>query len=393
MSVVHPDAGSLGIFAGKYLSSWTGYMVMVSYWACAVISIGQEIVAASIYCQFWSGLFPQWFWAVIFAGMLVYFNSWNVGRFGEFEFWFAMIKVITIVLFILFSSAMLLGLTSFHTPGLSNYTQGAGFLSKGWSGLWFSVPFALVSFIGIELISVTAGEVRNPGESIRKASRAVVWRLILFYVLSVALLLAVAPWRGIDVKVSPFVFVFQVVGIRRAAALMNFVVLTAALSGANASLYAATRMLYSLAKAGHAPSLFRHISKKGIPIFALWGSALGLAIAIVTLVLAPAKAFGLMIAVAYFQIMFVWISILVAYMVFRRRYSEAPERPHIVKGHPYTTLGAIGSLVGIIMTSWWIPMMKPTAISGLIWIILASGYYAATLAKSGLPRTPRVDVA
>jgi AAT family amino acid transporter len=381
MAMMHPDAGSLGIFAGRYISSWTGYMVMVSYWACAVISIGQEIVAASIYCQFWFKGIPQWFSVSLFAGMLIYINSWAVARFGEFEYWFAIVKVITIVLFIAFSGAMLLGLTSFASPGLSNYKGDSGFLPNGWSGLWFSVPFALVSFIGIELISVTAGEVKNPSETIRNASNSIIWRLIIFYVASIALLLAVVSWNDVGVRISPFVFVFQAVGIRSAAALMNFVVLTAALSGANASLYAATRMLYSLARDGLAPAVFQRVSGRGVPFPALLGSAVGLAIAIIVSVLIPAKAFGLMIAVAYFQIMFVWIAILVAYMVFRRVHNATPDRPRIVRGHPFTTVVAIGSLLAIVLTSWWIPSMKPTVVSGLIWLLLASGYYLAVPTK------------
>lgn len=381
MAVMHPDAGSLGIFAGKYLNSWTGYMVMVSYWACAVISIGQEIVAASIYCKYWFNGIPQWFWVALFAGLLIYINSWAVARFGEFEYWFAMIKVITIVLFIVFSAAMLLGLTSVSSPALSNYTAASGFLPNGWRGLWFSVPFALVSFIGIELISVTAGEVTNPADTIRHASRKIIWRLIIFYVAAIALLLAVVAWKDVGVRVSPFVYVFQSVGIRGAAALMNFVVLTAALSGANASLYAATRMLYSLAHDGNAPRVFQRISNRGIPVPALLGSAVGLAAAVVISVLIPARAFALMIAVAYFQIMFVWIAILVAYMVFRKVHSNDPARPDIVRGHPYTTVVAIAGLAAIVVTSWWIPNMKPTAISGLCWLLLASGYYFAVQAR------------
>ena len=375
MAVVHPDAGSLGIFAGTYLSPWTGYMVMVSYWACAVISIGQEIVAASIYCQYWFKGIPQWFWVALFAAILVYVNSWAVSKFGEFEYWFAMIKVITIVLFIVFSAAVLMGLTRVQSPGLSNYNSGAGFLPNGWSGLWFSVPFALVSFIGIELISITAGEVKDPAQTIRNASRSIIWRLIIFYVASIALLLAVVSWRDVGVKVSPFVFVFQAVGFRSAAALMNFVVLTAALSGANSTLYAATRMLYSLAHDGLVPAVFQRVSGNGIPVPALMGSALGLAVAIVVSVLIPVKAFGLMIAVAYFQIMFVWIAVLIAYMAFRKVHKATPGEHSLVKGHPFTTVVAICALLAIIITSWWIPNMKPTAISGFVWMLLASGYY------------------
>ena len=375
MAVVHPSAGSLGVFAGTYLSSLLGYLVMLSYWAAAVIAIGQEIVAAAIYCQYWFPTTSLWPWAGGFTVLLVWVNSWNVGRFGEFEYWFAFIKVLTILLFIAFGIAMLLGFTPYDSPGFSNYTSHGGFRPKGWLGLWFSVPFALISFIGVELISVTAGEVRDPQQSIPRAARTVVWRLILFYVASIAVLLAIVPWPELGVKVSPFVFVFQSVGIPAAPSVMNFVVLTAALSGANASLYAATRMLYSLSQDRLVPSIFGRLSSKGVPLPALLGSAVGLVAATIAAAVIPAEAFMFMIAGAYFQILFVWLAILGSYVVFRRRNEERPLR--LVMGHPYTTLGAMASLAGILVTTWWLPAMKATILSGAVWLAAASAYYYA----------------
>jgi AAT family amino acid transporter len=375
MSVAHPSAGSLGVFASTYLSPWAGYIVMISYWGCAVISIGQEILAASIYCQYWYPGFPQWVLVATFALALVWVNSWSVGHFGEFEYWFAMIKVATITLFILFSIAILLGVTRVPSPRLSNFTAQGGFLPNGVQGLWFAVPFALISFFGIELISVTAGEVQNPTEAIPRASRAVVLRLIVFYVISITLLLAIAPWRDIGIRVSPFVFAFEAVRIPGASMFMNFVVLTAALSGANSSLYAATRMLYSMSNDGLAPQVFRGVSRKGVPIPALLGSAGGLAAATLAAVFIPARAFMFMIAAAYFQIMLVWIVILLSYSSFRRIRRPEERRVRLVRGHPYTTTLAIASLVGILVTTWWIPSMKITMLSGIAWMLATTVYY------------------
>jgi L-asparagine transporter-like permease len=347
-----------------------------------VISIGQEIVAASIYWRFWLPNTPQWCWAALFSLLLVIFNSWNVKSFGEFEYWFSFIKVLTIVLFIVGGLAVLLGLSPLQSPGIANYFSHGGFLPKGWLGLWFAIPFALISFFGIELISITAGEIKNPEKSIPQASRTILWRLTLFYVAAVAILLAIVPWRDVGVKVSPFVFVFQSVGVPAAPSLMNFVVLTAALSGANASLYAATRILYGLAKMKRAPKIFTGVSRKGVPLPALIGSAAGLAAATVAAVLVPARAFMIMIAGAYFQILFVWVAVLLAYVVFRRRY-KAVQRPLcVLRGHPYTTLIAILVLIGILITTWWLPYMKVTLLSGIIWVVLASGYYAIVTRRS-----------
>jgi amino acid transporter, AAT family len=374
MAVVHPTAGSLGLFAGRYLNPWIGFLAMLSYWAAAVLAIGQEIVAAGIYCQFWFPATPLWFWCGLFTTFLVWVNSWNVGRFGEFEYWFAFIKVLTILLFIIFGVGVLLGLSPYDSPGLSNYTSHGGFLATGWLGLWFAVPFALISFIGIELISVTAGEVRDPRNSIPRAARTVVWRLIIFYLGAMTVLLAITPWTEMGAKISPFVLVFQAVGVPGASSIMNFVVLTAALSGANASLYAATRMLYSMAQDKLVPSAFSRLSRKGVPLRALLGSAAGLGAATVAAVLIPAQAFMFMIAGAYFQIMLVWIVILFSYLVFRRRIGEA--RPlRILQGHPFTTYAALVSLFAILVTTWWIPAMWVTLLSGLVWVLLASAYY------------------
>lgn len=376
MAVVQPSAGSLGLFASTYLNPWAGYLVMLSYWMAAVISIGQEIVAASIYCRFWLPNTPQWCWAALFSILLVFFNSWNVRSFGEFEYWFSFIKVLTIVLFIVVGVVVLLGLSPLQSPGITNYSMYGGFLPMGRLGLWFSVPFALISFFGIELISITAGEVKNPENSIPQASRTILWRLTLFYVSAVAILLAIVPWKDVGVKVSPFVFVFQSVGVPAAPSLMNFVVLTAALSGANASLYAATRILYGLARMKLAPRAFSGVSRKGVPLPALLGSAAGLAAATVAAVVIPTRAFMVMIAGAYFQILFVWIAVLLSYVVFRRRLNAAQRPLRVLKGHPYTTLLAILSLSGILITTWWLPNMKVTLISGLVWVALASVYYA-----------------
>jgi AAT family amino acid transporter len=189
------------------------------------------------------------------------------------------------------------------------------------------------------------------------------------------------------VKVSPFVLVFKTVGIPKAPSLMNFVVLTAALSGANSSLYAATRMLYSIADVGLAPRMFRRVSGKGVPLVALLGSAVGLAVATLAAIFIPARAFVFMLAAAYFQIIFVWLAILLSYMVFRHR-ARAGDRPlRALKGHPYSTVAAIGLLAAILITTWWIPSMKVTLVSGVIWLAVASAYYALVKGRTPAMRS------
>ena len=194
MAVVHPVAGAFGVYAETYLNSWAGFSVRTTYGAAQIIAIGAEVTAASIYMSYWFPNVPQWIWVVMVSAALVSLNSMQVNRLGEFEYWFAMIKVTAIIAFIAIGIVLVFGHGSHGAIGWANLTQHGGFLPAGWKGVWFSLTITITSYMGVEVIAVTAGEAERPEVTIPRAMRNIVWRLILFYVLAVAIMVAMVPW-------------------------------------------------------------------------------------------------------------------------------------------------------------------------------------------------------
>ena len=193
MAVVHPVAGSFGVYAQTYLSPWAGFTVRATYGLVQIIAIGAEVTAVAIYFAFWFPSIPQWIWVVGVSIGLVALNALQVARFGEFEYWFAFIKVLTILVFIVVGLGLILGLGPRLAIGLSNLTAHGGFLPYGWRGVWLALTLALTSYMGVEIIAVSAGEAERPEESIPRAMRTIVFRLILFYVLAITVMLAMTP--------------------------------------------------------------------------------------------------------------------------------------------------------------------------------------------------------
>src|SRR5215475_8901330 len=240
MAVVHPVAGAFGVYAEKYLNPWAGFSVRATYAAAEIIAIGAEVTAAGIYIAYWYPDVPQWVWVVLVSAALVALNAMQVNRLGEFEYWFAMIKVAAIVAFILVGLSLIFGIGSRHAIGLANLTQHGGFLPAGWKGVWLSLTITVTSYMGVEIIAVTAGEARQPEVTIPHAMRHIVYRLIAFYVLAIAIMVTMVPWNQSGgtstLSGSPFVTAFAAAHIPHAAGVMNFVVLTAALSSVNTNL-------------------------------------------------------------------------------------------------------------------------------------------------------------
>src|SRR5258708_4549778 len=272
MAVVHPVAGAFGVYAEKSLNPWAGFSVRATYGVAQTIAIGAEVTAAGIYISFWFPSVPEWIWVVLVSAALVALNSMQVNRLGEFEYWFAMIKVTAIVAFIVVGLSLILGFGSRTAIGLANLTQHGGFFPAGWKGVWLSLTITVTSYMGVEIIAVTAGEAQNPEVTIPHAMRNIVWRLILFYVLAVCVMVTIVPWyqsSGLStLSGSPFVTAFAAAHIPFAAAIMNFVVLTAALSSVNTNLYLSTRMLFSLGRGGYCPDCMANVSRISVPHYA-----------------------------------------------------------------------------------------------------------------------------
>lgn len=378
MAVVHPTAGSFGTYAEIYLNPWAGFVVRYSYWMAQVIAIGGEAVAAGVYMRFWFPDTPVWLWSMGFALALLYFNSRSVHNFGSIEYWFAMIKVVAIVLFIILGASMIFGLgrpaTGFHNLG----GLSAGFMPHGFAGVWMGVLVGVFSFNGIELIAVTSGETRNPMRDIPAALRNMGLRLFLFYTLALGIVVTVVPWTQTGAQIvtqSPFVRVFADSGIRHAAGIMNFVVLTAALSSINTNLYLCSRMLFSLSRGDFAPRFLGQLNRNGTPVAAIVASGACILLAAGVSKLTP-RAYNYLFGVALFDAMIVWVVILLSHLAFRRRYRKE-ELPVRMPLFPLVQLVGLGLLFGVLITmGLGGEMWNLSWIVGIPWLVLLSiGYH------------------
>jgi AAT family amino acid transporter len=381
MAVVHPVAGSFGIYAERYLSAWAGFSVRATYAVVQIIAIGAEVTAVAIYFAFWFPGVPQWMWVAAVSLMLVCINALQVGRFGEFEYWFALIKVVAIIVFIAVGAALIFAPGGGRARALANLTAHGGFLPHGWTGVWLALTLAITSYMGVEVIAVTAGEAQQPEVSIPRAMRTIVYRLIVFYVLAITVMLAMTPWNqasgGGGITGSPFVRAFQAVGIPYAAGVMNLVVITAALSSANTNLYLSTRMLFSLSRGEYFAEWIGRLSRAGVPLYALALSTAGMAAAILLSIYAPRGAFLLLYGVAVAGMFFVWIVVLLTHLLFRRAIGVARARrlPLRLPFHPALTLLGIAALLAIAATTFFVAGLRYTVPAFLVFLLLLSLLY------------------
>jgi L-asparagine transporter-like permease len=377
MAVVHPVAGAFGVYAEKYLNPWAGFSIRATYGVAQIIAIGAEVTAAGIYISYWFPHVPQWIWVVLVSAALVALNSMQVNRLGEFEYWFAMIKVTAIVSFIVVGLALVFGIGTGHPLGLANLTQHGGFLPAGWKGVWLSLTITVTSYMGVEIIAVTAGEAEQPEVTIPRAMRNIVYRLIFFYVLAIAIMVTMVPWTqagsSSTLSGSPFVTAFAAAHIPFAAAIMNFVVLTAALSSVNTNLYLSTRMLFSLGRGGYAPAWMGTVSRNGVPHRALLASTAGIIAAILLAIFAPKNAFLMLYGTAVAGMLFVWLVILSTHLRFRRAISteQLSRLPMRLPGHPFFTVVNIALLLGISVTTFFV--------DGLEWSIPAFAVFLSAI--------------
>lgn len=353
MAVAHPTAGSFGVYAEKYMSPWAGFTARWTYWAAQVIAIGGEAVAVGIYMQYWFPGIPVWVWTLGFGAVLIYMNSRSVSNFGSMEYWFAMIKVVAIVAFIIFGAATVLGI---GTPavGFSNYTSHDGFMPHGFSGVWMAVLMAIFSFVGVEVVAVTAGEAQDPAKAVPKAMKSMVFRLIAFYFLAIGIMLAVVPWINAGAKEitqSPFVQVFGHFGFAYAAGIMNFVVLTAALSSMNTNLYLTTRMIFSLSRGNYTPAALGKLNQNGTPVNALWLSSLGVVIAGIIAKFSP-LAYNYLFGIALFGALYVWLLILISHVRFRKQWQAKGGEKLSIQApfYPYLQIVGIILIAAVLIT-------------------------------------------
>jgi amino acid transporter, AAT family len=376
MTLVHPVAGSFGVFAEIYLHPWAGFSIRYAYWLGTSVAIGSEVVAISIYCRYWFPGVPAWVWMLFFSVLIVAVNAASVGNFGTFEFWFALIKVVTIIVFLLLGAALLFGI-GFPAVGTKNFTGFGGFLPHGWLGVVLGVAIAIFSYIGIETVAVAAGEASDPQVAVPRATRATFGRLALFYIGGIAVLVGVMPWTQAGLTESPFVRVFETVRIPHAGALMNFVVLTAALSSMNSNLYLTSRMIFSLSRGGYAPRFIGRVNARGVPLAALLVSSVGMFIALLVELRFQETAFVYTLGASFFAGLFGWFIIFLTHLAFRRAQArEDRELPmRFAPRSAWTSMAGLLAIVGALISTWWIPGMKITIYAGLPWLVLITLCY------------------
>jgi len=385
MTVAHPTSGSFGAYAEYYLGPLAGFLVRYAYWTCIVLAVGTEVTAVALYMRFWFPALPGWLWIVAFSGLLIGVNARSVNVFGAVEYWFSAIKVTAIVIFILLAAYIVLRAPAAASGsgsgaaavGFRNYTAHGGFLPRGVWGAWVAVIVAIFSYLSIEMIAVAAGEAAQPEIAITRAFRSTVFRLILFYLLTLALVLAIVPWTAAGIEESPFVKVMRALRVPAAAGIFNFVILVAALSAMNSQLYITTRMMFSLSRAGHAPRRFGLLNRRSVPVQALLLSSIGIALATVLSIVAPKSAFILMVSISAFGAMFTWMMIFITHYRFRRARAltgAAPLRFRMV-GFPVTTLLGAALMAAVLLTTAFTDAFRMTLVFGLPFLICLSVTY------------------
>ncbi len=277
MATYLPVPGAFETYSNKYVDTSFGFAMGWNYWYCSTMTIAVELVASAIVMKFWFPDSSSAMWSGIFIVLLLVLNLFSAGIFGESEFWFAGIKVVTIIIFLFVGILMILGIMTADSPGFSNWTRGEAPFVGGGFAVFSILMVAGFSFVGVEATAIAAGECVNPEKTVPKAINSVFWRILLFYIGGIFIIATLIPYTDpnllsadVDnVAVSPFTMIFERSGVAIAASVMNAVILTSVLSCGNSTLYSASRLLYSMAKAGNAPSLFGRVTRHGVPVYAV----------------------------------------------------------------------------------------------------------------------------
>jgi GABA permease len=373
MAVAQPSVGSFSDYSRMALGNWAGFSIGWLYWYFWAIVVGFEAtVAAGILGQYVPGIAP-WLISLILILLLTATNLYSVGSYGEFEFWFAGIKVAAIIIFIVLGALFVIGLWpgGGGGMGLSNLYDDGGFFPNGAVAMFSGIVTVIFAFVGAEIVTIAAAESNEPEEGVARATNAVIYRVLLFYVVSVFFVACIVPWNTPfteDVIKSPFTLAFERIGIPGSGTLMNFVVLTAVLSVLNSSLYTTSRMLFALTRHNDAPQFFLNTTARGVPIWAiLAGTSVGY-VSVVIYYFAPASVFTWLINASGAVAIFVYLLIAVSELVMRRRIErENPERLRIKMWfYPWLTYLSIGTMVAVLIAMYFIDSQRPLLIASLI---------------------------
>lgn len=356
MATFLPLAGSFEAYGTRFVSPSFGFATGWNYWFNWAITVASELTAAAIVMKFWFPLTPGWIWSAAFLAILIALNAINVRAFGEGEFLFASIKVVTVVVFLVVGVLMILGILGGESPGFKNWTAGEAPFVRGFMGIMSVFMIAGFSFQGTELVGVAAGEAEDPETSIPRAIRSVFVRILLFYVGAIIVIGFLLPYTDPrllgadetgDIAIAPFTLIFQKAGVLGAASVMNAVILTAILSAGNSGMFASTRMLYALAVQGKASKIFARVTKNGIPLAALTATAAIGALCFLTSLIGAGQAYEVLISASGLAGFITWMGIAWCHFNFRRAYVKQGGDPNDL---PYkAALFPIGPVVALVM--------------------------------------------
>lgn len=376
MVVEEPVSGSFSYFAYKYWSPFAGFMSGWNYWVLNVLVCMAELSAIGLYVQYWWPEIPTWVSALAFFILINIINLLHVKVFGEMEFLFSIIKILAIIAMIGFGSWLLASGHAGETASISNLWALGGFFPNGLTGLVMAMAIIMFSFGGIELVGIAAAETQNPTQTIPKAVNQIVYRVLLFYVLTIVVLLSLFPWNQIAEGGSPFVLIFDSLGSQGVATALNFVVLTAAISVYNGTSYGTSRMLLGLAEQGNAPQFLKKINKRGIPYTAILTSALVTAICVVLNYIFPESAFKLLMSLVISAIVINWTVLSLTHLKFKRKMNvlnKVSLFPAIA--YPISNYICVIFMLCILMIMWMTPDMRIAVILIPLWIACLSLAY------------------
>ncbi|SFC17712.1 amino acid/polyamine/organocation transporter, APC superfamily [Bacillus sp. OV322] len=396
MLYVEPSTGSFATFGYKYIHPMAGYLTAWSNWFQWVIVGMSEIIAVGAYMKYWFPDLPAWIPGLVAFVILGAANLISVKSFGEFEFWFSLIKVATIVIMIVGGFGLIFfGFGNGGTPtGFANLWEHGGFFTGGWTGFFFALSLVIGAYQGVELIGITAGEAEDPQKTLTKATQSIIWRILIFYIGAIFVIVTVFPWDQLHSVGSPFVATFAKVGITAAAGIINFVVITAAMSGCNSGIYSAGRMLYTLGVNGQAPKIFTKLTSGGVPLLSTIGVLAGLAVGIILSYIAPKNLFVYVYSASVLPGMIPWFVILISQIQFRKAKGDKMNN-HPFK-MPFAPVSNYLTIIFLILILIGMGFNKDTRVSlvvGIVFLALVSiSYYAFGIGKSAAKaQTKRVS--
>ena len=376
MSVEEPVSGSFSHYAAKYWGRFAGFLVGWNYWFVYVVMSMAELTAVSIYLAYWFPDLPQWVGTLVCLVIITAINLITVSAYGEIEFWLALIKISAIIFMIVLGSYLIFTDGRAFPENFSNLWIHDGFFPNGlWGMITATVP-VLFSFGGIELIGITAGEAENPDKTIPRAINQVIYRILIFYVGAILVLVTLWSWKEVGVEASPFVQIFENLGVSSAANILNFVVLTAAVSVYNSAIYSESRMLFGMAETSNAPKFFAKLSKRKVPMNGIFVSSGVTLLAVIMNYLFPGQIFMYLMSIVIGAIIVTWTLIIITHIKFRKHYAATGQKskfPSIL--YPFTNYLSLVFLAIVVCLMFTMQEMRLAVILLPIWLILIWLFY------------------